>query len=154
MTNGSDTYVSRKQKLLKDFDRTVGRVRGVFVSRYGEEQTGALIDETRQEYKALIPQLPYIGGKEPFTQFIISTAWFLAMYRVLTAHGETLEAVGQLIYEVDRAFLKAYPRLLRRVFGSMTFSRRYIRGLQKRAAESHQRRYPGDYVYTFVEGDG
>ena len=31
---------------------------------------------------------------------------------------------------------------------------RYIRRLRKRAAESHERRYPGDYVYTFVEGDG
>jgi hypothetical protein len=55
---------------------------------------------------------------------------------------------------VDRAFLKAYPRFLRRLFGSMTFSRRYARRLRKRAAESHQRRYPADYVYTFVEGDG
>jgi hypothetical protein len=55
---------------------------------------------------------------------------------------------------MDRAFLRAYPRFLRRLFGSMTFSRRYIRRLRKRAAESHQRRYPGDYAYTFVEGDG
>lgn len=152
--NGGDYYVSRKRKLLRDFDRMVGRVRDVFVSPYGEEQTDALIGETRREYEALIPQLPYIGGKQPYTQFIISAAWSLAMYRVLRAQGEPLEAVGQLIYEVDRAFLKAYPRFLRRLFGHMTFSRRYIRRLRKRAAESHERRYPGDYVYTFVEGDG
>lgn len=152
--SGSDYYVSRQQKLLREFDRTVGHVRDVFVSRYGEERTGTLIGETRREYEALIPQLPYIGGTQPFTQFIISTAWFLAMYRVLKVQGETLEEVGQLIYEVDRAFLKAYPRFLGRFFGYMTFSRRYVRRLRQRAAESHQRRYPGGYVYTFVEGDG
>ena len=113
-----------------------GRVKDVFVSAYGEEQTDALIGEARQEYQALIPQLPYIGGKQPYTQFIISTAWSLAMYRVLTARGESLEAVGELIYEADWAFLKAYPRFMRRLFGSVTFSRRYIHRLRKRAAES------------------
>lgn len=41
------------------------------MSRYGEGRTNAMITETRQEYEALIPQLPYIGGKQPFTQFII-----------------------------------------------------------------------------------
>jgi len=152
--NGSDYYVSRKRKLLRDFDRMVRRVRDVFVSPYGEEQTDALIGETRREYQALIPQLPYIGGKEPYTQFIIGAAWSLAMYRVLKARGETIEAIGRLIFEVDRAFLKTYPRFMRRLFGHMTFSRRYIRRLRKRAAESHERRYPSDYVYTFVEGDG
>jgi hypothetical protein len=129
-------------------------VRDVFVSRYGEEQTDTLIGESRRELGTLIPQLPYIGGKQPFTQFIISSAWFLAMYRVLKKQEQTLEDIGQLIYEVDRAFLEAYPRFLRRFFRRMTFSRRYIRRLRKRAVESHQRQYPGDYVYTFVEGDG
>jgi hypothetical protein len=150
----SQYYISRKQRLLRDFDGSVKRVRGLFVSRYGEAQTNALIGETRREYEALIPQLPYIGGKQPFTQFIISTAWFLAMYRVLKARGESLETIGQLIFEIDQAFLQAYPRFMRRFFGHMTFTRRYIQKLRKRAAESHQRRYPGDYVYTFVEGDG
>lgn len=50
--------------------------------------------------------------------------------------------------------VRAYPAFLRRVVGHMTFSRRHLPRLQKRAAESHQRRYPGDYVYTHVEGDG
>ena len=152
--NGSGYYVSRKRKLLRDFDRMVGRARDVLVSPYGEEQTDALIGETRREYQSLIPQLPYIGGKEPYTQFVIGTASSLAMYRVLRAQGETLETVGQLIYEMDWAVLKATPRFLRRLFGSMTSSRRYLRRLRKRASESHERRYPGNYVYTFVEGDG
>jgi len=34
----------------------------------------------------------------------------------------------------------------------MNFSSRYLKRLRKRAAESQKRQYPGDYVYTFVEG--
>jgi hypothetical protein len=113
-----------------------------------------LVRETRKEYEALIPQLPYIGGKQPFTQFIISTAWSLALYRVLTRRGEAVEQIGTLTYDASEAFLKTYPDFLSRLFGRMTFSRLYLRRLQKRAAESQQRRYPGDYVYHFVEGDG
>lgn len=147
-------YTSRKAKLLKDFDKSVERVRDVFVSRYGADFTDSLIKEAHHEYETLIPQLPYIGGKQPFTQFIISSAWFLAMYRVLKAHGQSVEEIGKLVYEVSEAFLKAYPAFLRRFLGGLTFSRRNLRKLQKHAAKSQEREYPDDYVYTYVEGDG
>jgi hypothetical protein len=151
---GSTYYVSRKRVLLNEFDRMVRRVREVLVSPYVEEQTDALIGEVRREYKALLPQLPYVGGKQPYTQFVIGTAWSLAFYRVLSAQGKTIEAVGRLIYEMDWAYLQAYPRFLRRLFGATTFSRRHIRRLRKGAALLQERRYPGNYVFTFVEGDG
>lgn len=154
MNVAEDFYTSREERLLEEFDRTAERVKGVLVSRYGADLTATMIGETRNEYQALIPQLPYIGGKQPFTQFLISTAWFLAMYRVLRKHGETVEQVGRLLYEASEVFLKVYPGFLHRFFGQMTFSRLYLRRLQKRAAESRKRKYPGDYVYTFVKGDG
>jgi len=88
-------YTSRQSKLLKEFDRAAGRVRSAFVRRYGEELTDAMIGDARQEYAALIPQLPYVGGKQPFTQFIIAVAWFLALYRVLRRRGETRVAVSE-----------------------------------------------------------
>ena len=151
MDNGY--YVSRKRKLLKEFDKTLDRIRGLFVSRYGEDSE-AVLHEARQEYEALIPQLPYIGGKQPFTQFLISTAWYLSLYRVLKRRGETVEEVGQLLYRASEAYLQAYPRFLRRFLGFMTFSPRYLRRLEKGALESHERQYPGDYVYDYVAGDG
>jgi hypothetical protein len=149
----NDYYVSRKRKLLKEFDKTLDRIRGLFVSRYGKDSE-AMLQEARQEYEALIPQLPYIGGRQLFTQFLISTAWFLSLYRVLKRRGETVEEVGQLVYQASEAYLQAYPRFLRRFLGFMTFSPRYLRRLEKGALESHERQYPGDYVYDYVAGDG
>jgi hypothetical protein len=145
---------ARKPRLLKEFDKAVARVKPVFVSHYGAERTHILLAEARREYDALIPQLPDLGGRLPFTQFIISTAWFLAMYRVLQREGSPLAEVGPLIYEVSAAYLKAYPGFAGRFFGYMTFSPWYIRRLKQRAVESQQRRYPGDYVYRYIEGDG
>jgi hypothetical protein len=98
----NDYCVARRRKLLKEFDRTLDRMRGLFVSRYGEDAE-AMLHEAHQEYEALIPQLPYIGGRQPFTQFLISTAWFLSVYQVLTRRGETVEEVGRLLYQASEA---------------------------------------------------
>lgn len=75
------------------------------------------------------------------------------MYWLLQGQGEPVEEVGKLIYKASEAYLQAYPAFLQRILGHRTFSRRYRRRLQKRAAESQERRFSGDYVYTFVEGD-
>jgi hypothetical protein len=78
----------------------------------------------------------------------------LAVYRVSKAHGKTVEQTGDLVYEIGRAFLKSSPAFLARLSGNMNFSRLYLSRLRKRAIESHQRKYPDDYVFNFVEGDG
>ena len=72
--------------------------------------------------------------------------------RPAPGHACTGEA-GELVYEIGRAFLKSSLAFLTRFFGGMNFSRFYLRRMRKRAAESHLRQYPGDYVYNFVEGD-
>lgn len=78
----------------------------------------------------------------------------LALYRVSKAHGRTVEQTGELVYEIGRAFIKTSPAFLLRLFTPMNFSGRYLKRLKQRAGESHQREYPEDYIYDFVEGDG
>ena len=147
-------YLTRKSKLLREFDKTISRIQPLLQSRFGEQQADSFVREARQEYALLIPQLPYLGDKQPFTQFIISTGWFLAMYRVLQQHGGTVEEAGQLVYDASLAYLQAVPGFARRFLGFMSFSPRYMKRLEKRAAESQVRKYVGDYVFTYVEGDG
>lgn len=147
-------YVSRKHTLMRDFDKTLDRIGGLFVARCGKGSTSELLREARREYEALIPQLPYIGGKQPFTQWLISTAWYLSLYRVAQRRGDTVETVGQIAFQAGRTYLQAYPRFLRRFLGFRMFSPRFLRRLTKRAKASHARQYPGDYVFDFIEGDG
>ena len=149
-----ETYVSRKSRLLKDFDRSVARVKRVLISRYGEEQTDALLRESRLGYEALIPQIPYIGDKNPFLIFLLPTSRYLAVYRSLQRQGRTVEDAGQLIYEMSEAELKAMPGLLRRAIGYLWFSQWFLRHLKKRATEFQERKYSGGYVLTYVQGDG
>jgi hypothetical protein len=147
-------YESRTKRLLAEFDLAVGRVSDLFASRYGPSDAGAMVTEAREVYRTLIPDLPYVGGAQPLTQFVVATGWFLAMYRALSAQGRPVEEAGRLVYEVTEAYLRRYPGVARRLMRHMTFSRLYLARLRRRAQESQERRYPGAYVFLYVPGDG
>jgi hypothetical protein len=151
----NDYYVSQKRLLMWGFDWAARRIRHIVVRRYGAETTGALTAQARREYEALIPQLPYIGGRRnPHTRLIIAAAMFLALYRALKRHGEPVEEIGELVHAGVRTFFDIFPRFPLRLYGGLNFTRRTLRRAQKMALESQKRQYPGAWVYTVVEGDG
>ena len=102
-------YESRTKRLLAEFDLTVGRVSDLFAGRYGPSDAATMVAEAREVYRTLIPDLPYVGGVQPLTQFVVATGWFLAMYRALQALGHPVEEAGRLVYEVTDAYLRRYP---------------------------------------------
>jgi hypothetical protein len=149
-----ENYVSQKPKLLKDFDKSFARVTRILIGCSGADTTNALIKESRAEYEALIPQIPYIGNKNPFLTFLFPVSRYLAIYRALQKQGRTLDDAGQLIQAMSEAELKAIPWFVRRVMGYLWFSRWFSERLKKRAAESRERKYSGGYVLTYIEGNG
>ncbi len=151
----NDYYVSRQAQLLKDFDKTIKRMKKVFVSYLGDDLADVVLQQARQEYQALIPELPFIGGKKnQLTPSLIGSAWCLAIYRALKTHGKTVEQIGEIIYKAVQAQYDRYPGLLLRLVGRLRSTRYFIGRAKKQAAESQQRRYPGNWVFTIVEGDG
>lgn len=150
----SDYYTRHLGRSLRQFDVFAGHAYGVLAATFDAASIPALIAETRQSYVGLIPNLPYLGGKQPFTQFLLSTALELAVYRAARARGLTVEQCGVLTYRLGEAVMKFYPALALGLFRFMSFSSFYLRRLRARSVESHLRRYEGDYVFDFVEGDG
>ena len=148
------TYVSRKSRLLKGFDRSVSRVKQVLIARYGEDEGNTLMRESRREYEDLIPQIPYIGDRNPLLIFLLPASRYLAIYRTFQKHGRSVEEVGRLVYEIGEAEFEAIPGWVRRIIGVLWFSRWFVKRLQKRAASSQERKYSGGYVLAYVEGDG
>ena len=148
-------YTSRKSQLLRDFDKIAKRVRKVLVSCYGDHFADTIARESRREYEALIPQLPYIGGKKnPFTDFVILSGQSLALYKALKKHTKTVDEANAMLWEVFKAVIDTTPKLLGWLYGKWIFTKYYVNRLRKMAAESQKREYPGGYVFTFVEGDG
>lgn len=148
-------YTSQKSKLLKDFDKAVRKYgRKILVRYYGDDLADTVLKEGRQEYEALIPKLPYIGGKKnPWTTTFIQCTGFLALYKVLKTHGKTAEEAGKIAYEMVERQMRSYPKLLRRLMGRWSFTKYALNKLRKQAEGSQKRLYPGDWVLSFVQGD-
>ena len=149
-----DYFVSRRHRLLKDFDSLMKRARTALVSQYGREFSGTLVRESREEYSRLIPEIPYVGQNRILVRFMTGTAQSLATYRVLRDHGKTVEEAGKLYYLVCKAILDSYPGTVRWLIGRASFSKLFLRVAKRAALESQKRLYPGGYVFDFVDGDG
>ena len=151
----NENYTFRTPHLMKSFDSAVARVKSTLITRYGEEEAIALMRESRQKYRDLIPQIPYIGDHNPLLDvFFFPASRHLGIYKAFREHGKTVEEVGRLVYEIGESEIKAIPGLVRRVVGILWFSRWFTKRAQKRAALSREHMYPGGYVVTFVQGDG
>ncbi len=151
-----ESYADQKTRLLKDFDKAVKKhYRRVLASHYGSDLADTVLKETRHEYDTLISEIPDIGGKKNTREMhLVRSAWVLALYRTLRSHGKTTEEVGRLSYELAEAQLASTPRWLLQLLGRWWCTRYSLNNKRKDALESQKRRYPNNWVLTFVEGDG
>ena len=77
------------------------------------------------------------------------------MYRALRARGASEEEAARLIHLGEVAFYKSAPmRWVMRLQGRGFLSRRGVAMWRRIAATSQERRYPHDWVYEIVQGDG
>lgn len=144
---GTDYYLSRMAGWLAEFDAEAEHLRP-FLARSCAE-VDAILQDAHLRLAALIPCLPYIGGDENhLTGELLRSARCLALYQALQAHGKTAAEVGRILYEAVPALLgdiRSPPRL---------DEAELMRRRRKRAEQSQRRRYPADWVYSFVPGDG
>jgi SAM-dependent methyltransferase len=151
---GSSYYIARSRKLLREFDRVAGRAGSVFAKRFDPLLAYSIAACAHTEYARIIPQLPYIGGKQnPHTFNLVGAAWFLALHRSMQTHGRSLAETGELCAEMYAAWLDAYPTWLLRLRGWYTFTLLGQRQIARRAQESQARLYAGDWVFATVPPD-
>jgi hypothetical protein len=148
----NDYYIDRKPELLKKFEKEAKYWSPLIVTKYGEIQTYKILQDTRQEFENLIPQIPYIGGKDNnFTKNLLDSVCYLALYKAMKKFDKTVEEVGRILYN---ACVIKYSEPLQIPPGQRLSTERLMERSRKAAARSQEKRYPGDYVYTFVDGHG
>jgi hypothetical protein len=136
---------------LADFYASTEKVLSV---RFGQNRAKTLVQDIKREYEAMTLEAPYIGGEDNiFTEWLTYGVYYLAVYQVLKSLGQTVEQAGRIIYETYET-MADYPAWMLRLVGGLKYGEGYVERLRTAAAESQQRRYPGDWVCTFVEGDG
>ena len=150
----NNAYISRKSKLLKSFDRTATLVRDTVVSRYGEDFADTLYQEARQEFEALIPQMPYIDRRAAMLRtFLFITTQELAVYKVMKRHGKTAGEAWEICHDGLRLRLNKVSKLVRWLAEKIYFSNFVRTRMQKITAQTQEQPLSG-FVMEFVAGDG
>ncbi len=145
---GRGYHLSRKSESLALFDTHAQAWRPFIASRYGDDFANTILRKAREQHEALIPEIPYIGGDaNPMTRHLIRSTTSLAFYKAMKARGKTAEETGKIIYDAVVESVSHLPPLPPR-------SPEDIEGEREQARESQERRYPGDWVWEFVEGAG
>ena len=152
---GENYYAAHEARLLKDLRQKLPFFRRALSTRFSQDEVERIIQQTQDEFRALLPRLPYIGGKQnPLTTNLVACSWFLALYRVLQPRGLSDDEIGDLVYRVAEEWVKSSPRWIGRLQGLLvkTPLLRIVFGRISR--QSQQQKYPGDFVVQFVPGDG
>ena len=143
------------EKLVGKLDRHLERLGDALVDRFGEETAAVMRKEMLDEYRRLIPGVPYIGGwRNNHSGNLSFSAWALALYRVVVRHGGTLEDTGELLHRTAQAVMERIPRVVRHGVGRYRFTRLKRWREEGAARKSQARRYPGDWVFERIDGDG
>jgi hypothetical protein len=145
--------VKRKPELLNKFEADVKYWSPLLLKQYGEIQAYKVLLEARKNFEALIPQIPYIGGDEnKYTKNLIESVRYLALYQAMKNHGKNAQEAGKIIYDGYRKKISGtQPPIPPSEY--LTPGQRLEQSRQG-ALKSQERRYPGDYVYTFILGGG
>ncbi len=112
--------------------------------------------EVMAEFDIVLTQMPYVGGAgSRMSDFFMRLMGFMAISRVLRRHGVSVSVIGEIERETYKAQLLTVPEAERLDSGRQFMSSENQTLLRQQAAksatESHQKEFPGDFVYDFVE---
>jgi hypothetical protein len=145
----TSTKLGTRRKMHR-FERFLTRHTDPLTERFGASQAHSMRREMLDEYRAVIPLVPYIGGhRNRLSSGLTLSSWALAVYRVVLRHGGDAQDAGEVLDRYVRATVDRIPRPLRRRLLGARRSR-----AQRMARRTQQGRYPGDWVAEFVDGAG
>jgi pimeloyl-ACP methyl ester carboxylesterase len=149
-------YLEHKPKIMRQVRSYLRPFRKHLAAAYGKDEGEAIVKDAMQRFEVQLPDIPYIGGGEnQFTKVLCKVAAKLAMYRALRARGASVDEAARLIHLGEVSFYETVPtRWLMRLQGRLFLTRKGMNLWRRVAATSQERRYPEDWVFEVVEGDG
>lgn len=142
-------YLARRADIAALFGEHSRSWRPFLQAQYGLPFAESVTEEACQEFDLIIAGLPYIGGDDnPMTRHLLRSTTSLALYKAMRARGESAHDTGHIVYQAVRL---AVSRLPRQRFEGLSAAEAEAK--RQEAALSAERRYPGDWVWQFVQGD-
>jgi len=139
-------------RMLKAADKYIAQELG---TSYDQTVIEHIMAEKKKEYSALLPTIPDLGGMDNpvYTLMLYSAVNSLAFFKAMEKRAVPAEKTGGIIVSAFEKQMFAYPLFLRRLFTKFAFSGFALCRLKKRAEASEIRRYPGAWVFRYLDGE-
>jgi hypothetical protein len=139
--------------LSQSFNEAAPFFSEVITARHSKALAGKVKHAARADWAKLAPQIPYVGEADwPLPATLIGSAVALSFYRALKHAGVGKAEAKALVSRQGRASLAAVPPAKLAEEGAEQFTEEWYAMQRQYAALSQLRHYPGDWVYSFVEG--
>ncbi|MEI6126036.1 MAG: hypothetical protein WCQ99_05720 [Pseudomonadota bacterium] len=144
-----------KNKLLQQYDAGNTSRRAMYVTVFDEAKVDGILDEMRDSYEALIPDMPYIGELNYHLQWDIPNAEKLAEFKVAKTYGLSVKDFSSMYLDWTAQNLRSqYTDSELVQIGNMQFGLMADIQLRIVAFISQLKVYPEDYILKYVKGDG
>ena len=120
--------------------------------RLGLTDTVPVKNAVMKEFDVVLTQMPYVGGAASrMSDFFMRLLGFMAIGRVLHRRGLTKDAIAELELESFKRHMMTIPEADRLAAGRQFMSDANKALVREQAAVSSEQKYPGDFVYDYVE---
>jgi hypothetical protein len=149
-----DNRTYAPEPLLTKYDEKKEARRELYVDLFGENGIDGILDEMRDSYESIIPDMPYIGERNFHLVWFIPNSEKLAEYLVAERYGITKREFSHLhlTQASNDLLLQGEDDLI--LAGQMNFGYMTELLMMANALWSQFRTYPDDYIYRFRKGDG
>jgi len=141
--------------LMKKYATHEKQVAVALADHFDSTKAGRLVTEVRNAVETLLAELPYIGGEaNATTQFLVDAAFALPLFLALEQEGVPMREMAKMLYHVNESIFQLSPVEKRQQLGEFYFTDQMIDILRKQSEASQWKKYPEDWVYKFIQGDG
>lgn len=148
----ADSAVDIRRKMRR-FEDMLDSSASSLAERFGASEWAVMRQEMLDEYRSLIPQVPYIGGRRNrWNSNMMAAPWILAVYRIVLRHGGDAQDAGRVAYDYAKGMTGRARRIPKPLRARLLGPRRSK--AEKTARWTQERRYPDDWVCEVVDGTG
>ena len=141
--------------LLDKYDERAQWRRDMYLEIFPENEIDYILDEMRESFEALIPDIPFIGESNFHLRWFIPNSEKLAEYLVVKNYGVSKKEYCNLhLTQASKDLLNNNTEAELIAIGKMQFGYPTELFMMATALWSQFRLYPDDYVIYFRKGDG
>ncbi len=154
-------YISKKSKILINFDKKIEIFRKVLLQQLGTPKTEEILREVKDVYETLIPEIIHIESEKnfilrDFKDIAIALAFVKVMKRVKYSKEEIAVFIYELQKEMYNSAINGKMNLMRILFNALhifPLNRIYKKIIKKYEKSAQKREKTSNIQIRYVEGD-